>query len=179
MGTELVVRDAAVMAAIFGFAAMMWLGWAQEAPPRTWRFWLGAGAVLGALLAIGGGLLAWQNWSPESALAAESARRTFGIVAGIEFGLAGIGAALLGLTKRAQWINPWIALVVGLHFIPLAHLFNDLWLYGLAAIMVAGAGAAVWQHRRTGTMPSAVSGLVSGVGLLAYAIRDVILVLAA
>lgn len=179
MGTELVIRDTAVMAAIFGFAAAMWLGWALEAPPRSWRLWLGLGAGLGALLAIGGGLLAWQNWGPESALAAEGARRTFGIVAGIEFGLAGLGAAVLGLTKRAEWINPWIALIVGLHFVPLAYLFHDLWLFGLAAIMVLGAGAAVWQHRRSGTAPSAVSGAISGVGLLAYAVRDVILVLAA
>ena len=67
-----------------------------------------------------GGVLTWRSWAPESALAAPGARRAFGIACGVEFGLAGLGAAVLGITKRPWWIAPWIALVVGVHFVPLA-----------------------------------------------------------
>ena len=47
-------------------------------------------------------------------------RNAFGIVCGVEFGVAGLGAAVVGIRKRAQWIASWIAFVVGVHFVPLA-----------------------------------------------------------
>lgn len=53
------IRDAAATAAIFGFFASSWFGWAQENPPAAWRHWLIAGAILALLVAIGGGVLTW------------------------------------------------------------------------------------------------------------------------
>jgi hypothetical protein len=44
-------QDLAVTAAIFGVAAFVWFGWAQEAPPARWRLPLGLGSLLGLLLA--------------------------------------------------------------------------------------------------------------------------------
>ena len=40
------IRDAAMTAVVFGFFASSWFGWAQEAPPASWRRWLGAGVHL-------------------------------------------------------------------------------------------------------------------------------------
>ena len=171
------VRDAAVMAVIFGVAAFIWFGWGQENPPRRWRLWLGVGSGLGLLVAVIGGVLSWQHWGPESALADAEARRLFGIVAGIEFGLAGIGAAFLGLTGRSRWIPVWIAFVVGVHFVPLAHIFADAGLIVLAVAMVVAGVLGVVEYRRSGSTPSAVVGMGSGVALLAFAVRAVVDVL--
>lgn len=173
------VRDFAVTALIFGVAAFAWCGWGQEDPPRAWRPILGIGSVLGMIIAIGGGFLTWQNWSAETALALGNGFRTFGIICGIEVALCGIGSAILAITRRTRWISTWIALVVGAHFIPLAFIFNDAGLFGLAAAMMITTGISVYLHVRTGVTPSAVVGLGCGVSLLLFAARAAIIVLAA
>jgi len=173
------VRDLAFTAAIFGVAGVAWFGWGQEDPPPRWRLLLGVGSVLGLLMVVVGGFLAWQHWGPESVFADQSVRRTFGIVCGIEFGSAGLGGAILGLTRRARWIAPWIAFVVGVHFVPLAFIFNDAGLLVLAALVVLAAVVAVVWHRRTGITPSAVTGLVAGSSLVLFAGRAAGLVLLA
>ena len=50
-------RDLLMTAAIFGFFASVWFGWAQENPPPTARVPLGVGTGLGILLAIVFGIL--------------------------------------------------------------------------------------------------------------------------
>lgn len=174
----MMVRDAAVMTAVFGVAAILWFGWGQEDPPRRWRLPLGIGGGLGLAAAAVGGFLVWQHWSPQSALATESVRRAFGITCGIEFGLAGIGAAILGVTRRTQWIAPWIALVVGAHFAPLALIFQDPGLFVLAALMILTVAASLILQRRWSITPSASTGLGSGSVLLVFAIRAAILTVA-
>ena len=86
------VRDTAMMAAIFGVAAFMWFGWAQEDPPRTWRVPLAGGAALSLMMGIAGGINAWRDWELESALAAEGGPVRFGIVVGVEISLIVIGS---------------------------------------------------------------------------------------
>jgi hypothetical protein len=39
---------------------------------------------------------------------------------GLEFGLLGVGAAVLGAAGQARWIPVWICAGVGVHFFPLA-----------------------------------------------------------
>ena len=106
------VRDTAATAVVFGFFASAWFGWAQDAPPADWRGWLGAGSVLSLLTAAAGGVLAWRHWSDGTVFDADTSR-TFGIVVGIEFALAGIGAAVLAARRRGELIAAWVALVVG------------------------------------------------------------------
>lgn len=175
----MMIRDLAVTAAVFGVAGVAWFGWGQEDPPPRWRLLLGVGSGLGLLLAIVGGLLTWRHWGPESVFADQSVRRTFGIICGIELGLAGLGGAVLGLTKRSRWVAPWIAFVVGVHFVPLAFIFNDAGLLVLAVLVVAAAVVAVVWHRRSGVTPSAVTGLVAGASLVLFAGRAAALVLVA
>jgi hypothetical protein len=57
------LRDAAATAAIFGFFASAWFGWAQDEPPPGWRKALVAGSILSLLTAVGGGVVTWRNWS--------------------------------------------------------------------------------------------------------------------
>jgi hypothetical protein len=57
------VRDAAATAAILGFFASSWFGWAQERPPVAWRKVLVAGSIVSLLTTVAGGVLAWQHWS--------------------------------------------------------------------------------------------------------------------
>lgn len=179
MADVLFVRDFAFTALIFGVAAFVWYGWGQEDPPRAWRVLLAIGSGLGVITAIIGGVLVYQHWSSETALAAGDGYRTFGIVCGVEFGLAGVGAAFLGVTKRPEWISTWICFVVGVHFIPLAFIFDDFGLFGLAAAMVITSAVSVYLNRRTGVTPSAVVGLGAGTSLLLFAVRGVVMALVA
>ena len=166
------VRDTAMTAVIFGVAAFVWSGWAQEGPPQRWRPWLGAGSGAGLLLAALGGLLAWRNWGPESALASADARVAFGIVCGIEVALCAIGATVLALTKRPRWIATWIAFVVGVHFVPLALVFGDISMIVLAVLVVLVSAASVLLVRRgSAVLPSALVGAGTGAVFLVFSAR--------
>lgn len=169
------VRDLAVTAVVFGVAAFVWFGWGQEGPPERWRAWLGVGSGVGLLVAAVGGVLAWRNWGPESVFAVAGTPRVFGIVCGIEFGLAGVGAAVLGARKRPEWIAPWVAFVVGVHFVPLAWIFRDPALVLLALLVTGAAVVAVLLRGRL--TPSAVTGVGAGTALLVFGTRAALLVL--
>jgi len=162
-------RDAAVTAAIFGFFAAGWFGWAQDRPPLSWRRWLTAGSILSMLTAIAGGVLAWQHWGQGTAIDATTAP-TFGIIVGIEFGIAAIGAALLTKVRRTELIPAWIALVVGVHFVPLAPLLQYPMLLVVAALVSIGALLAIVIARSRGLAVSAVNGVLVGSALLAAAL---------
>lgn len=155
------LRDAAMTAVIFGFVTMGWFGWAQEAPPERMRKWLGIGSGAGIAIALAGGVIAWRNWDAGSAIDAETGPR-FGVIVGIEFGLAGLGAGLLIWRGLGAWIAPWIAFVVGVHFYPLAPLLKEPLLYVTATLVTLGALAAAgiaWKRKLT---PSYVNGVITG-----------------
>lgn len=163
------VRDAAATAAILGFFASSWFGWAQEQPPRTWRTPLIAGTVLALLIAAAGAVLAWQHWSDPTALDADTSR-LFGVIVGIEFAAAGIGAAALALLRRSDLTPAWIALVVGVHLFPLAPLLRYRLLYLTATLVTLAALAAVPLATARSLPVSAVTGVATGTVLLATAL---------
>ncbi len=165
------LRDLAVMTLVFGVAALCWFGWGYEDPPKGWRSALITGSVASLIMVIVGGLLTWQLVGAGSVFEDPSTRRAFGIVCGIEFGLCGLGAAVLAVTKRALFIAPWILLVVGAHFVPLAAIFRDPGLNLLALLLVAGSVLALVLHRRRGITPSASTALAGGGPLLIFAVR--------
>jgi hypothetical protein len=165
------VRDTAMTAAIFGFFASSWFGWAQEAPPERWRRRLIAGSVASILTAVAGGLLAWQHWSAGSVFGSADTSRNFGIVVGIEFGLAGLGAGILAIRERHRDLIPaWIALVVGVHFFPVAELIDFPLVHVAGALVTLVALAAVPVARKRSLRVSAVVGLGTGAVLLAVAV---------
>ncbi len=163
------LRDAAVTAAVFGFFSSSWFGWAQEAPPPAWRKPLIAGAVTALLAAVAGALLAWRYWNDGTAFD-EGTSRTFGIVVGIEFGAAALGAAALAAWRRRELIPVWIAFVVGVHLFPVAALVQYPLIHVVAALITLAAVVSVPVARSRSISPSAVVGSSTGVVLLAAAL---------
>ena len=163
------VRDLAATAAVFGFFASVWFGWAQEHPPRSWRPVLIAGSVASILAAVAGGLVTWRDWSAGTALDEPTSIR-FAIVVGIEFALAGLGAGLLAWRRRSELIPVWIALVVGVHLFPVAVLFGSPWIHVIGALVTASALVAVPVARARSLPVSAVNGLGGGAVLLLGAV---------
>jgi hypothetical protein len=163
------VRDVAVNAVVLGFFASAWFGWAQEAPPRRWRPFLMAGSVAALLTLAAGALLAWQRWS-DGTVFDEDTSRTFGIVVGIEFGVAALGAVLLAVLHRRDWTPAWIAFVVGVHLFPVAAIIELPADHVAGALIILVALAAVPVARSRGVTPSAVVGAGTGLVLLVTAV---------
>jgi hypothetical protein len=162
------VRDAAALAAVFGFFAMAWFGWAQERPPSRWLPPLRFGSALSGLVLVGGGLLAWRHWSDGSVFD-DQVGRAFGIVVGVEFAAAGLGAALLAWRGRAELISAWIAFVVGVHLFPVAVVLAIPSVHVTGALVTAAAIAAAPLAHAKGLAPSAVVGAMVGPVLLVSA----------
>ncbi len=162
-------RDAAATSAVLGFFASAWFSWAQDSPPRSWIWALMTGSIASLVVCAAGALLTWQRRADPTALDEQSSR-TFGIVVGIEFALAGIGAGVLAATGHADVIAAWVAIVVGVHLFPLAALFNYSFLYVTAALVTVVGIAAVPIARSSSVEVSAVVGAGSGVVLLATAV---------
>jgi hypothetical protein len=172
-------RDAAMTALIFGLFASGWFGWAQEDPPRRWRAPLAVGSVLSLLTAVAGGLLAWRNWSSASALSEPGAMRAYGILVGAEFAIAAVGAVVLALRRRREFIAPWVCLVVGVHFWPLAPLLANPALHVLGALLVVIAVLAVLPRTRGSLPPSAITGAGAGTALLVFGVWGAVAALTA
>jgi len=161
-------RDGAFTALIFGFFGMGWFGWAQSAATPRESTLFSVGSVLAALLFIAGGWLTFRARREPGAVQDPSTGRRFGVIVGIETVLCLVGSMVLGATGQAVYIPAWIALVVGLHFIPLAPLFGDRRLPVLATVVtVAAVGGAVITMT-SGTPASTTSAPVAGLALVAY-----------
>jgi hypothetical protein len=160
------LRDAAATAAIFGFFASAWFGWAQDEPPPGWRRALVTGSILSLLTAVGGGVVTWRNWSGPTAFDADTSR-TFGLVVGVEVALAAIGAAVLARRRSGELIPAWVALVVGVHLIPVALLVRSP-LIAVTGVLVALVAVPLARSRPVAV--SAVTGLGAGTVLLAAAL---------
>lgn len=167
------VRDFAGTAAVFGFFASVWFGWAQEKPPARWKPFLITGSVLSVVTLVAGGLLLWRDRSAGTAFDGTTGPR-FGIVVGIEFGVAALGAVLLTVRRRRELVPPWIALVVGLHLFPVAVILEYPLLHLVAAGVTVAALAAVPVARRRSVAVSAATGLPTGAVLLAGALVSLV-----
>jgi hypothetical protein len=126
--TAELLRDAAATAAVFGFFASAWFGWAQDQPPPAWRKALVAGSILSLLTAVGGGVMTWRNWSGPTAFDADTSR-TFGLVVGIEVALAAIGAAVPLARSRSVAVSAVTGLGAGTVLLAAA-------LWSLASVLI-------------------------------------------
>jgi hypothetical protein len=167
------LRDTAATAAILGFFASSWFGWAQENPPRPWRKPLIAGAVAAILTSIAGALLAWRHWHDGTAFD-DGTSRAFGIVAGIEVGAAVLGAVTLTVRGHRELIPVWIAFVVGVHLFPVASLIRYPVIHVVAALITLAAVASVPVARSRSITPSAAVGSATGAVLLAAALFSLV-----
>jgi len=164
------IRDYTMYTAIFGMFSFCWFGWAQERPRASWRLWIGLASGVALLVCLAGVYLSVRNWEAASALSESTAHQTYLITVYVEFLLAGIGAFFLIRRKRSDYVAPWIALVVGIHFIGLVGVFDDPALYVLAALMTAVALLSVRIARRLDVASSAITGIGSGTILFGFAL---------
>ena len=167
------LRDAAGLAAVFGFFAMAWFGWAQEGPPKSWTAWLATGSILSILVAAGGGLLLWRHWSDGTVFDDATGPR-FGVIVGIELAAAALGAGLLAWRRHADAIPAWIAFVVGVHLFPVAVVLQIPAVHVPAALITVAATAAVPLAKAKALKTSAVIGPLAGAILLITAATSLI-----
>ncbi len=130
----------------------MWNGWADNQPMPAIRGVLLA-CLAAALLLTGFALLRRVNRMPSAPRDASRRKRmmrAFGVVNLIQW-VAIFGASfLLGALHRPMYIAPAIALIVGLHFFPLARLFGNPLHYatgGLLLLWTAGCLLLLPQDR--------------------------------
>jgi hypothetical protein len=161
-------RDAGISALILGFFAMAWFGWGQEGPPGWLVPVLIVGSVLSLAVAITGAVVGFRSPASTGVLRDRAAFRRYGIIVGIEFGIAGIGAAVLGVTGQAAYIPVWICAVVGVHFFALAPVLRDQTLIPLGIVLCAVAAVALVVGLTTTVLPSAITGIGAGAALLGF-----------
>lgn len=130
------LRDQTVAIAWLAFMAAGWFGYSQEDPKPKFRGWLGAGSVLGFLLAIAFGILSFRNWNTASAL--DGQYWVFGVVVVAEVVVIGAGCWWLAHRKAARWYGWWVGFCVALHFLPLAWVFGDWSYVALTVVQVVG-----------------------------------------
>lgn len=94
----------------------------------------------------------------------------FGLIVGIEVLLAVGGSFLLSRRGRRQLVAPWVALVVGVHFFPMAPLLGYPLFYVVAALITIAALVSVPVARSRDITVSAVTGAMCGTILLAAAV---------
>ena len=155
-------RSRGVTVAVDGFFAFVWFGWGLAAAPSSLVIPLAVGTVLGALLAVIGVVVAKRSTGPLPAMADPAVRRRYSVIVGLEFGLLGAGAAVLGATGHYQWAPVWICFGVGVHFFPLASTLQNPTLRPLGVLLVAVAAAALVAGLASAVAPSTVTGLVPG-----------------
>lgn len=137
-------RDLVMIGAIFGAAAFVWAGWAQEQPPgMPWRVVLGILSVAGAVLVALCVPLVVRHWGAGSAFDTKGAPfLTYIIVFWVEVALM-IGLSIwANAAGRADLIAPLILAIVGIHFLPLAWVFGQPILAVVGVILSAAAVVA-------------------------------------
>lgn len=160
-------RDHAFTIAWFGIMSFVWFGWGQEDPPRSRRGWLGAGSAVGLIVAGIFGFAVFTRWSDRSALDGQYV--WFGVVVGVEVLLAAVGCFVLARRGQGRWMAWWVAVVVALHFLPLAVFLRDPSLAGLGVVQAIGLAVLVGRLRRTQAPTSWPVGPWMGVTLLVFA----------
>lgn len=135
-------RDLVMIGAVFGLAAFIWSGWAQEAPPKStvFRFVLAALSLAGLALAVPSIITAIGHWSEASAFTAGTFTFTLYLIVFWAEVVIGTVACFFALRAgQAEIIAPLILAVVGIHFFALALVFGQhvLHVAGLALTAVA------------------------------------------
>lgn len=134
-------RDLLMTGAIFGVAAFMWAGWAQERPPHglIWHFILGTLGLGGAGLAAVTVPAAVSNWDEPTAIVfGGAAFAWYTAVFWLEVAAMIVLVILATRRKRSDLIAPLILAVVGIHFIPLAWVFQQP-VFAVAGIVLTAA----------------------------------------
>jgi hypothetical protein len=160
--------------AVDGFFAFVWFGWGQAAAPAWLVIPFAVGTALGVLLAVTGVVVTRRSAGPLPAANDPVVRRRYGIIVGLEFGLLGAGAAILGVTGLSLWVPVWICFGVGVHFFPLATALDNRSLRPLGVLLAAVAAAALAAGLAWAVAPSTVTGAGAGLCLLGFGLATLL-----
>jgi hypothetical protein len=166
-------RDVASMAAVFGLAAFIWAGWAQERPPHpVWRVVL-AVLALGGVAVVGLTLPAViRDWDTPTALVVDSAPfALYATMVAFEVVAGGIAAAVLVRKGLPELVAPVVMIVVGAHFIPMTWVFQQPVLAVTAAWCIL-VGIAACLLPRLRQAPSFWCGILGAPALLAVGVAS-------
>ncbi|MGP3535937.1 hypothetical protein ACTU3I_14145 [Microbacterium sp. RD1] len=143
-------RDLLMIAAIFGVAALVWAGWAQDRPPSVaWRVYLAIASIAALALVAFAVPAVVGAWSEGTAITPGTPEFIAYLVwFWVEVVVAVGGAIMLTRRKRTHLIAPFVLLVVGLHFFPLAVVFAQPVLHGVAVLLAAIAVSGFVVRRR-------------------------------
>lgn len=139
-------RYLAIGALIYAFVSTLWIVIAVFFGGVNNALVVGTAVLLIALLIVAAILTMHQAGKSDlpQEFSAEMGK-WFGIIFAAEGIGIGVGIGILVTLGLADWIAPWVALVVGLHFFPLAHLHKLLFDYVLgAAILLLVAGTVLF-----------------------------------
>jgi hypothetical protein len=160
-------RDRGISALIEGFFGSAWFGWGHAAATAIW---LDIGTALALVVAIAGAVIGFRSPASTAVLRDRAAARRYGILVGIEFGLAGLGAGILGAIGQTDFIPVWVCAVVGIHFVPLASVLRDRLYVPLGVLLCGVAVAALVTALTTGVAASTVTGLGAGYVLVVFGV---------
>src|SRR5690625_644460 len=160
--------------AVFGVFSFCWFGWAQESPRNSWRKYIGIASGIALIVGLIGIYLSITNWQEGSALSDSIAFIGYLIFVYIELFLAGLGAFILIKYKRNNYIAPWIAFIVGIHFIWLKSIFQDSSLYILSILLIGVSIISPFLARRLNVANSAITGIGAGIVLFCFALLGLI-----
>ena len=161
------LRDRGLTALVEGFFAAGWFGWTGGL--RGTNGWLIAGSIVGYLMAAAGLIVFLRHRTAPSAATGPDVNRRYGVIVGIEFGSAIIGAVILGWTGLGHYAIILVSFIVGVHFFPLARVLADRMLIPLGALMTLGAVVGFAVAFVDGTTGQTIAGVASGVLLLVFA----------
>lgn len=103
-----------------------------------------------------------------------AAGHRFGKVVGITYAVIGVGVVALAAMGLATYIPPWVALVIGVHFLALEPVLQDRTLVPLAVVVMFISAAGFIVGLFSEVLPSAITGAGTGVALLAAAIHGLL-----
>ena len=161
-------RGRGVTVAVDGFFAFVWFGWGQAAAPSWLVIPLTVGGAASVLLAVAGVVVAIRSPGPLPAMSDPAVRRRYNITVGLEFGLIGVGAAILGVTGNYQWAPVLVCFGVGVHFFPLATVLDNPTLRPLGGLLIAVSAAVLVTGLATAVAPSTITGPGAGLSLFGF-----------
>jgi hypothetical protein len=121
--------------------------------------------LIGSRLFISKGRKLRKNMPSASNGATEQVRRSFKIISITEGVAIGVASAIAGILHRLDLMAIWIAIIVGLHFLPLARIFGRP-VYYATGIAIAGWATFAWISFQGPSKP-ALAGAGTGIVLWA------------
>ena len=154
-------KDLASTAVVLTGAAIAWFGWGLQGGRHQPA--LIAGMIASALALVAALAVTRTIAAPPTLALNAAVRRAYWVAVTAEVLLIAGGAVALGVTGNGQWLSTWTALVMGVHFVPLARAFSIPLLHVTAAGCVLVVGLAIWAGLTGWAAAPTITGAGTGI----------------